>query len=129
MCSHERTTRADEHSDQAGQENTRRVPTEDKCRCGFPAVNRVQRGGSDARQTTGLAMPAKMGRDAMSVVDGDLKVYGIDNLSHCGRISHAESDNRQHHGWLRRYRRACGRTTQATLGLLTCHAKPAAYCG
>ena len=23
---------------------------------------------------------AKMGRDAMSVVDGDLKVYGIDNL-------------------------------------------------
>jgi choline dehydrogenase len=27
-----------------------------------------------------LTCTAKMGRDSMSVVDGDLKVYGIDNL-------------------------------------------------
>jgi choline dehydrogenase-like flavoprotein len=51
---------------------------------------------------------AKMGRDSMSVVDGQLKVYGIENL----RIADGSimpRDQRQHHGSLHHHRRACRR--------------------
>jgi choline dehydrogenase len=40
---------------------------------------------------------AKMGRDSMSVVDGYLKVYGIDNL----RVADGSILPRQHDGSLR----------------------------
>jgi choline dehydrogenase len=44
---------------------------------------------------------AKMGRDTMSVVDGKLKVYGIDNLRICRRCHYAAYNGRQHYGPLR----------------------------
>jgi hypothetical protein len=45
---------------------------------------------------------AKMGRDPMSVVDGNLKVYGIES-SDRRRLHHAARDDWQHHGALRGY--------------------------
>ena len=49
---------------------------------------------------------AKMGRDSMSVVGGQLKVYGIENL----RIADGSimpRDHRQYHGSVHHHRRAC----------------------
>ena len=50
---------------------------------------------------------AKMGRDPMSVVDANLKVYGIENPA-CGRwIHHAARNDRKYHGSLCDHWRAC----------------------
>jgi hypothetical protein len=49
-----------------------------------------------------------MGRDAMSVVDGNLKV-GIENLRIADGVHHAPRDHWRHDGTLRRHRRACRR--------------------
>ena len=52
---------------------------------------------------------AKMGRDAMSVVDAQLKVYGIDRLRIADGIHYASCSHGQHHGPLHGHRRArCG---------------------
>ena len=51
---------------------------------------------------------AKMGRDAMSVVDAQLKVYGIDEPSRCRWLDHAADHDGQHHGAVRDHRRARG---------------------
>jgi hypothetical protein len=40
---------------------------------------------------------AKMGRDALSVVDGSPKVLWSRKPSHCGWLDHAARDGRQHH--------------------------------
>jgi hypothetical protein len=53
-----------------------------------------------------LAVAPKMGRDSMSMVDGRLKVYGI-QPSYCGWVDHATRDNRQYHGSVRHDWRAC----------------------
>jgi len=37
---------------------------------------------------------AKMGRDSMSVVDAELKVYGIEKPSHRRRLDYAARDDR-----------------------------------
>src|SRR5262249_18148572 len=59
------------------------------------------------------ACTAKMGRDEMSVVDSQLRVYGID----CLRIADASimprHHDREHDGYLRRDRRAGRRTNSA----------------
>jgi GMC oxidoreductase len=55
---------------------------------------------------------AKMGRDSMSVVDGQLKVYGIENLRNCRRLDHAARAHRQCHGYLHRHRRMCRRDAE-----------------
>jgi hypothetical protein len=49
---------------------------------------------------------AKMGRDELSVVDGRLQVYRIDNLRIAGWLDHAAHHDRQHHGALRGHWRA-----------------------
>jgi len=46
---------------------------------------------------------AKMGRDAMSVVDGDLKVYGIDNLRIADGSAMPRTTAWQHHGTMCRH--------------------------
>jgi choline dehydrogenase-like flavoprotein len=56
---------------------------------------------------------AKTGRDLMSVVDAKLKVYGIENVRIADGSIIAARNNRQHHGSLRHYRRACRRNTES----------------
>jgi len=51
---------------------------------------------------------AKMGRDLMSVVNGQLKVHGS-KPSHCRRLDHAARAHRQCHGYLHHHRRTCRR--------------------
>jgi len=46
---------------------------------------------------------SKMGRDSMSVVDGQLKVYGIENLCIARRLDHAAQSPLVTHGPLRCY--------------------------
>jgi choline dehydrogenase len=52
---------------------------------------------------------AKMGRDSMSVVDGQLKGLWNRKPSHRRRVDHAARDHRQYHGPLHHHRRACRR--------------------
>jgi hypothetical protein len=65
---------------------------------------------------------AKMGRDPMSVVDGKLKVYGIETLRvACGWVYHATGNHRQHdgslrHHWRARRRSPTGRAQAANVG-------------
>jgi hypothetical protein len=49
---------------------------------------------------------AKMGRDAMSVVDGDLNVHGTENLR-VRRLDHAADHRYQHDGAVRGDRGTC----------------------
>jgi hypothetical protein len=55
---------------------------------------------------------AKMGQGAMSVVDGILKIYGIDRLRIADwrrpRVDHVPRHHRKHHGALRHHRRTRG---------------------
>src|SRR5882757_8314514 len=59
-------TRTNEHSNQTGQENTRRVPTHDECHCALVAVKRVQSGGHAARQTSRTEAPQSLPRGRKS---------------------------------------------------------------